>query len=341
MHTSRLRRKGFTLIELLVVIAIIAILIALLLPAVQQAREAARRSQCKNNLKQIGLALQNYHDSATCFPPRVTRSLDVTRLPNLFHTWMTMVLPNMEQQGLYKSLDFNTSAWVQRTPQLIGRTIPALICPSDSSAGGPDTLRGTLNIGLTSYGGNAGYDWNNDQMGSVHVGMFPDLGVVRIGDVKDGTSSTIFVAETSLPGFNQGPIGSAANGGGNQRTGVACVTRGWGYPFDREVYAHSPNGSATFGAGCPNAAVPAGAPTASVWCILGAAGSGGVHAMGPWYYYNYGINNNWPGSNSSHQGGVHAVMVDGATRFLSSTMDYQGVYRSIGTISRREVVTVF
>ena len=99
----REKRRAFTLIELLVVIAIIAILIALLLPAVQQAREAARRTQCKNNMKQIGLALHNYESTSTCFPLGSNAAWD--RIPN----WRLQIFPYLEQANLYSRMDFNLS----------------------------------------------------------------------------------------------------------------------------------------------------------------------------------------------------------------------------------------
>src|SRR3954470_16964481 len=92
------RRRGFTLIELLVVIAIIGVLIALLLPAVQQAREAARRAQCSNNLKQLGLGLHNYHDAFKCFPPG--------SVVDKFWGWQSLLLPYMEQNQTYDGLNF-------------------------------------------------------------------------------------------------------------------------------------------------------------------------------------------------------------------------------------------
>ena len=103
MRSDLRRRRGFTLIELLVVIAIIAVLVALLLPAVQQAREAARRTQCKNNLKQLGLALANYHDvTATTFPSGYIGANTTGRLCGW--GWMTMVLPQIDQANLYNNL---------------------------------------------------------------------------------------------------------------------------------------------------------------------------------------------------------------------------------------------
>src|ERR1700742_446889 len=103
-------RRGFTLIELLVVIAIIAVLIALLLPAVQQARESARRTQCKNNLKQLGLALFNYESTHRCFPMEKI-SLDAGTFPNTpyYVSWTSMVLPYLDQAPAYAQLNFNVS----------------------------------------------------------------------------------------------------------------------------------------------------------------------------------------------------------------------------------------
>ena len=103
MNPVRLRNRGFTLIELLVVIAIIAVLIALLLPAVQQAREAARRSQCKNNLKQLGLAIHNYHDTANVFPVQTSYGPAVS-----YHwSWIVMILPYIDQASRYNQANFS------------------------------------------------------------------------------------------------------------------------------------------------------------------------------------------------------------------------------------------
>jgi prepilin-type N-terminal cleavage/methylation domain-containing protein len=135
-QSSSVRRRGFTLIELLVVIAIIAVLIALLLPAVQQAREAARRSQCKNNLKQIGLALQTYLDSARTMPASHYRVFPLAGNPTPAATWDCMLMPYMDNAPLFKSINFNAvyvlaTQWSGATQQKALETqIPVLRCPS-------------------------------------------------------------------------------------------------------------------------------------------------------------------------------------------------------------------
>ncbi|HEY4261783.1 MAG TPA: DUF1559 domain-containing protein, partial [Schlesneria sp.] len=140
----RTSRRGFTLIELLVVIAIIAVLIALLLPAVQQAREAARRTQCKNNLKQIGLAMHNYHDQCNTFP---YGCLNV----GTYHqrdTWMQQILPMIEQGSLYNSYQADMSVWVMDVPTGIrDKSLAALQCPSDPSSPAKGASGGTRSGG--------------------------------------------------------------------------------------------------------------------------------------------------------------------------------------------------
>ena len=133
-------RRAFTLVELLVVIAIIGILVALLLPAVQAAREAARRTSCQNNLKQIGIALQNYHDSSSgAFPPGIVFDAGPTGMPfvpdrswSFRPNWIINILPYMEEQGLYDSFDLTVyiSDAVNQIPR--GTTVETLLCPSDA-----------------------------------------------------------------------------------------------------------------------------------------------------------------------------------------------------------------
>lgn len=211
---KRSGRFGFTLIELLVVIAIIAILVALLLPAVQQAREAARRSACKNNLKQYGLALHNYHDTHKVFPPGRIRGVSVSgAYTGSGLSWGTMLLPFIEQSALYDQIDFNlkvgdqsgTSAALQNLEAM--RThFPMLYCPSDerpknqdfNGATDPYNVR-SPGIATTSYYGTSGSFRNYDSPDNRRSGngLFQSNSSVNMASIKDGTSNTIAIGESS------------------------------------------------------------------------------------------------------------------------------------------------
>jgi prepilin-type N-terminal cleavage/methylation domain-containing protein len=231
-ESSVKKKSGFTLIELLVVIAIIAILIALLLPAVQQAREAARRTQCKNNLKQLGLALHNYHDTYTTF---TASSYELgnnsswaanygsvsTGYSNL--SGMVLLLPYLEQGNIYSKWDFNHAAsWgyatlgtlrVKGNPDvnfdLANTPLAAFTCPSDigmpffPSVGSPHysaspTKTGTyrtnydFSINVGEYG--TGLFWVRS-VGLTARAMFGEASNSKIRDVRDGTSNTVMISE--------------------------------------------------------------------------------------------------------------------------------------------------
>ncbi len=253
MSRSSPRRRGFTLIELLVVIAIIAVLIALLLPAVQQAREAARRTQCKNNLKQMGLAMHNYHDIHNQFPPPFIRSSLTNNTEGW--GWGVFIMPQLELGNLYNQL--NPSAYrldqvlkgdnpalastAQRTAALQSR-LPVYVCPSDANdglapadrhfGGGVGTAAGGLGqfrTGLSNYVANWGTRPNatvdpQPESNGVFIcqGDAPGKGRVRIGDITDGTTNTIMVGERDTK------VGRAATWVGVRNTnggGIRAITQ--------------------------------------------------------------------------------------------------------------------
>jgi prepilin-type N-terminal cleavage/methylation domain-containing protein/prepilin-type processing-associated H-X9-DG protein len=184
---------GFTLIELLVVIAIISVLIALLLPAVQSAREAARRSQCVNNLMQLGIALQSYESAHEVLPPGVVNETGpVLDQPKGYgFGWMAQILPYYELKNVYNHFDFK--AGLYDAPNSTTRTnlVRGFLCPSD---GGPG--RGNGRVALTSYAG-VHHDVEAPIAADNHGVLFLNSHV-RYEDVTDGTSQTLFVGEKQL-----------------------------------------------------------------------------------------------------------------------------------------------
>ncbi len=226
--------RGFTLIELLVVIAIIAVLIALLLPAVQQAREAARRTQCKNNLKQLGLSLMNYESTTGVFPyEKCTTGVN--------QNWIQMVLPYMDQAPLYNQFNFNLS-WADPSQWTLTATnLPMLVCPSAPSKGSrtnPAGITGLLSpdgvnvpnpqgFGICDYMALSGVRFSLYYQGN--LGPAPSYGcppaavlsipddnrwacamhstlATKIRDITDGTSNTMMICETAgRPGLFRGP----------------------------------------------------------------------------------------------------------------------------------------
>jgi len=217
-------RRGFTLIELLVVIAIIAILISLLLPAVQQAREAARRTQCKNNLKQLGLAMHNYHDVHLEFPESSTGSTAIFLADNTDPrflsqwAWGAFILPFIDQNNMYEALPINSGTFQDAfdnpaTLPLVSVPVSTWICPSDPgdsvNRNRGILVRGSkinptclgIDVAAPIYLGKSNYPYNNGgTLINSGIGTVPWLQNhpghgVKIRDVIDGTSNTMMIGE--------------------------------------------------------------------------------------------------------------------------------------------------
>jgi prepilin-type N-terminal cleavage/methylation domain-containing protein/prepilin-type processing-associated H-X9-DG protein len=205
-----MRRRGFTLVELLVVIAIIAILIALLVPAVQKVREAAARTQCQNNLKQIALALHSFHDANKRFPSGIMAALGTGSgailpsscprcaqppMPGWWGSWLTYILPYVEQQSLYNELTLTQREYAYCLgPSSPGATVvPLYICPSDYV---PEaTIQyGAYYFGVNSYFGNAGTKAWPVSSASLNGVLYYNSSV-RIADISDGTSNVLLAGE--------------------------------------------------------------------------------------------------------------------------------------------------
>lgn len=312
------RRRGFTLIELLVVIAIIAVLIALLLPAVQQAREAARRSQCLNNLKQMGLAMHNYHDTHLAFPPGWIGANPANRAHNVEGIngfgWGTMVLPFLEQGNLFNQFDFRRSLIDDTTGPpsnraLLALKLPVFECPSDDHPntweiepeGGGSPI---ATLGIANYVGLFGFQYvgplpHADDGRDMHVceelnpgqqcigdGILFHNSKVTIGQITDGTSNTIMVGERA------------------SRVGVATE------PFYSTWTGVIPEGEEAFAR------------------ILGSTDhtvNSGEHAED---------------FSSKHTGGAHFILGDGHAKFISENINL-GIFQALGTRSGGEVIGEF
>lgn len=325
MEMKLRRLRAFTLIELLVVIAIIAILIALLLPAVQQAREAARRTQCKNNMKQLGLALHNYHDAFSVFP------FGSSAGARLNTTGLVMLLPYFEQAGLYGSLDFslpmgkwnNNSGTVTPAPparNLAASTtkLAALLCPSDGGQqfiNNDPTYYGCNTSGIsykTSYGFSVASNpgtlhpnglWINE--GQRSRPMFGISSSASMRDISDGTSNTVAMAETTLNVYNgQGQTWSCVG----HVTGAAVYFRDLGTTGTLRLNEWT---------------------TPAAWLSWGAANQSIP-----------GTVISWAGPASTHAGGLQILMGDGSVRFLSENVSTVIVNR-LGSIADGQVIGEF
>ena len=198
MIVKKSGRGGFTLIELLVVIAIIAVLIGLLLPAVQAAREAARRAQCVNNLMQLGIAVHNYESAHEVLPPGVVDPTDpIQNTPRGYHFgWLTQLLPYVEQKNVDRHLDRKVGVYAPANLSARLVVINTFLCPSDPG------VRGGGNVAVSNYAG-----CHHDVEAPIaanNSGVFFLNSSVRYEDITDGSSSTIFIGEKTYEGPDLG-----------------------------------------------------------------------------------------------------------------------------------------
>ena len=318
-----LRSRGFTLIELLVVIAIIAILIAILLPAVQQAREAARRSACNNNMKQIGLALHNYHDAHRSFP--------IGTVYFWSSSWITQLLPYMEYDNVYDTVVYQTSAgWGNATPPtnpgFVDLAPSAIWCPSSDLSKttiGTEPRDGT-NFPTSCYVGIAGATLSataatdvtgKDRCAASGQGfmcangvLFPN-GVTSIDDVRDGTTFTMMVGEQS--GWLRNGT-TLVDGRSSAAYGAFMGTGTPGMPTSTDA-GWSGTASTTRAFNVTTVRYSVGYRTVSTTNTNGVNGeaTGGS---------GYGRSNS--PIQSIHRGGAFVLRVDGGTKFLSEGTDF-------------------
>ncbi len=300
MHRDR-KSSGFTLVELLVVIAIIGILVALLLPAVQAAREAARRLQCVNNLRQMGVALQNYEGTYRSFPPASTGPASTAApTPPYRHGWVAMTLPWIEQGSLKDSYDMNANWYDAKNSALIVIPLGVYHCPSadygriatsKSPAFGVRTAAAWdyASVNVTSYIPGYAGTANAER----RKGVMNDREGCRIADVADGTSNTLMVSEDA----NRPQLWVK----GRRRTDILAQTSN--YPAGNVgpgettggVWAEHQKAVSIGGASADGTATSGGGP-----CAINCTNDWEIYAM--------------------HPGGTNGLLADGSVRFIGETI---------------------
>lgn len=334
-------QRGFTLIELLVVIAIIAVLIALLLPAVQQAREAARRSQCKNNLKQMGLGAHNYESTYSKFPSSGESTDETANTRKFFPCHFNVaILPFIDQAPLYNQWNFNVHYTAGVNAGLAKNKITSFLCPSNGTTG-PDALGYGLSdympVAYVDYGANGirggGATYTANVAG---VDIAGALGFCNpISKVTDGLSNTMLVIEDA---------GRPTNNGGSYNQASVGATLGGVQTSDSTQLASTSNATpyaagGTYGvpgrwADPDNGSGISGSPDLGLQKINQNKTPANGPATCPWATNNCGPNDE---PFSLHTGGVHALLGDGSVRFLSDSMDFN-ILRRLANPKDGEVI---
>jgi prepilin-type N-terminal cleavage/methylation domain-containing protein/prepilin-type processing-associated H-X9-DG protein len=369
-HAVQMRSQGFTLIELLVVIAIIAVLIALLLPAVQAAREAARRMQCINNLKQIGLALHNYHQTNDVFPPGGFPAYTPTANTgnNASPSAHARLLPFIEQQTLYNALNWSLPVINDPTPANGGPAINSTVsitristflCPSDTP---PSWLLTTASAPLPSYRapGNSYFasvgsslEFTSRQTGGPPNGPFSYVGEIgrlcRISDVRDGTSNTIGFGEWRMGDGNSSlisipsdvvflgslPAGTARNNGTLTMPNPTLVAS---FPAWIQSCASALTTSRTGHTSVIGEAWIFDITGVSFGNVLLPPNPKTPNCDASTVASNTLQNPGLYGLSSYHSGGANVLMLDGSVRFLKDSTSMQTVW-ALGSIGQGEVIS--
>ncbi len=332
--------RGFTLIELLVVIAVIAVLVALLLPAVQQAREAARRTQCKNNLKQIGLAMQNYHDVAGVFPPgRIVNW--VSGQGHCFGAYAHL-LPYFDQAPLFNQINFAANPDDTAGPDaaILNQELPMLLCPSD--------LYVIMQVGCAvhNYPMNTGTTLAVSQRNATGMpitGIFYENSSVRLADITDGSSQTVCFSET----VKSDPTGPTTWDGVSPTNGFV-LTRGNDNAGNGPPLINYPGD-------CSGAGLVLQQTRGSKW-LYGAPGhsmynhirgpndrqidcrGGNPHSPGTiplWQALSHNI-----AAHSRHTGGVQTLFCDAHVQFVSENINVT-TWQALGSRNLGEVISAF
>jgi prepilin-type N-terminal cleavage/methylation domain-containing protein/prepilin-type processing-associated H-X9-DG protein len=321
----KIHRRGFTLIELLVVIAIIAVLIALLLPAVQAAREAARRSQCVNNLKQFGLALHNYHDTHGSFP--IGQSLNVQTGSKNDISAQTRLLPFLEQTPLSNAINFSFSSTTPPNATALVTSVNIFLCPSDAVTLLPVGWAG--NNYRVNYGTSIVNSYGTQDTSGVNVNMPPPNGLffldmnIRIASVTDGTSNTAAFGEHVKGDFSSA-ISTELSDTYQPGTHPASADEAYQNCLAVNILDLTKQGNSN-----------AGAP----WMSDGHTPARYYHATPPnsrgCMFPPQRISTT---ANSRHPGGVNITMTDGSVRFFKSTINLT-VWRALGTRAGGEVIS--